>query len=44
MDNWHVLGPRGTGSHDFTAEDVFVPREHTLDIFLPTKQRLPLPQ
>lgn len=33
LDNWRVLGLRGTGSHDFTAEDLFVPREYTLDIF-----------
>ncbi|MBZ4420481.1 acyl-CoA dehydrogenase family protein [Myxococcus sp. RHSTA-1-4] len=33
LDNWHVLGLRGTGSHDFTAEDLFVPQEYTLDIF-----------
>ena len=33
LDTWHVLGLRGTGSNDFTAEDLFVPQEHTLDIF-----------
>ena len=25
MDNWNTLGMRGTGSHDFRADDVFVP-------------------
>jgi alkylation response protein AidB-like acyl-CoA dehydrogenase len=25
LDNWDTLGMRGTGSHDFTATDVFVP-------------------
>ncbi|MCP5113720.1 MAG: hydroxylase, partial [bacterium] len=24
-DTWHALGMRGTGSHDFVAEDVFIP-------------------
>jgi acyl-CoA dehydrogenase len=25
QDNWHTIGMRGTGSHDITLEDVFVP-------------------
>jgi alkylation response protein AidB-like acyl-CoA dehydrogenase len=25
LDTWHTLGMRGTGSHDITLEDVFVP-------------------
>ncbi len=31
LDNWHTTGMRGTGSHDFTITDVFVPdvRVHT---------------
>jgi acyl-CoA dehydrogenase len=27
LDDWHTLGMRGTGSHSFVLEDVFVPTE-----------------
>jgi len=30
LDNWDVLGMRGTGSHDVVIEDVFVPDERVL--------------
>jgi alkylation response protein AidB-like acyl-CoA dehydrogenase len=29
LDTWHVSGLRGTGSCDFTTQDVFVPIEHS---------------
>lgn len=32
IDNWHVMGLRGTGSNDVEAKDAFVPEERTLSI------------
>ncbi|HLX37882.1 MAG TPA: acyl-CoA dehydrogenase family protein, partial [Candidatus Binataceae bacterium] len=29
LDTWHTTGMRGTGSHDFRAQDLFVPEEHS---------------
>jgi alkylation response protein AidB-like acyl-CoA dehydrogenase len=28
LDTWHTTGMRGTGSHDYTVTDVFIPDEH----------------
>jgi alkylation response protein AidB-like acyl-CoA dehydrogenase len=33
FDNWHTGGLRGSGSNDFAFNDLFVPEEHTFDIF-----------
>jgi alkylation response protein AidB-like acyl-CoA dehydrogenase len=30
LDTWHVRGMRGTGTHDFAVNDVFVPVERTV--------------
>ena len=32
IDNWHVMGLRGTGSKDVEANDVFVPEHRTLAV------------
>ena len=32
IDNWHVMGLRGTGSKDVEAKDVFVPEHRTLGV------------
>jgi alkylation response protein AidB-like acyl-CoA dehydrogenase len=30
IDNWHVIGLRGTGSDSYRVEDLFVPQKYTL--------------
>jgi alkylation response protein AidB-like acyl-CoA dehydrogenase len=32
MDDWHVFGLKGSGSSGFALEDVFVPKEWTVDV------------
>ena len=34
LDTWHVFGLRGTGSHDVTVNDLFVPDERTATVSL----------
>jgi indole-3-acetate monooxygenase len=32
LDTWHVAGLNGTGSHDYTVADLFVPEERTFEL------------
>ena len=38
IDNWDVLGLRGTGSKRVVVEDVFVPEHRTIDLDLPARR------
>ena len=42
VDNWSTLGMRGTGSHDFIVEDVFVPAKYTCFLGDPPIEQGPL--
>ncbi|WKB54990.1 acyl-CoA dehydrogenase family protein [Eleftheria terrae] len=37
LDTWHTLGMRGTGSHDVTASDVFVPARRAAPLLPPQR-------
>ena len=41
-DTWYTTGLRGTGSHDYVAENLFVPREHTFSFTEQAQRRGPL--
>jgi alkylation response protein AidB-like acyl-CoA dehydrogenase len=42
IDTWQTTGMRGTGSHDFVAQDVFVPTEESVSFFDPPQCPGPL--
>lgn len=42
LDTWHVLGLRGTGSHDFSVADVFVPESRSSAMGAPPREKGPL--
>jgi len=43
-DTWHVSGLCGTGSHDVSCADVFVPEQRTMSLFNPAARPEPLYQ
>ncbi|MFN0092554.1 MAG: acyl-CoA dehydrogenase family protein [Acidimicrobiales bacterium] len=42
LDTWHTTGLWGTGSHDYTVDDVFVPEADGWDPFGPMHRKEPL--
>ena len=42
LDTWYTTGLAGSGSHDFTAHDLFVPMEHTFSFLEPPRRSEPL--
>jgi indole-3-acetate monooxygenase len=42
IDNWSVMGMRGTGSQDFAIDDVFVPEAHSISLADPSTDPGPL--
>jgi alkylation response protein AidB-like acyl-CoA dehydrogenase len=41
-DTWFSHGLAGSGSHHYSAKDLFVPEEHTLNLFAPSGRDEPL--
>jgi indole-3-acetate monooxygenase len=42
LDTWDTIGLRGTGSHDYVTEDLFVPFEHSFSLFATHRIDAPL--
>lgn len=42
VDTWHSTGLCGSGSHDYAAENLFVPERHTFDMAEPARRPEPL--
>jgi alkylation response protein AidB-like acyl-CoA dehydrogenase len=44
IDTWHTTGLAGSGSNDYTTQDLFVPAERSFSLLEPTRRREPLYQ
>ena len=42
LDTWYTTGLAGSGSHDYTTTDLFVPEERTFSLFDPVRREEPL--
>ena len=42
LDTWHTTGLAGSGSNDYRVDAVFVPEEHSFDVFSTPKRTEPL--
>jgi alkylation response protein AidB-like acyl-CoA dehydrogenase len=42
LDTWYTTGLAGSGSHDYTASDLFVPEERTFSLLDPVRRKEPL--
>jgi alkylation response protein AidB-like acyl-CoA dehydrogenase len=42
LDTWYTTGLAGSGSHDYTVQDLFVPAEHTFSLFDPARRPGPM--
>ena len=40
-DTWHPMGMLGTGSNDFSLEDIFVPEDQTWELWGPAQESSP---
>ena len=44
LDTWYTNGLAGSGSHDYTTKDLFVPAEHSFSLMEPPRRKEPLYQ
>jgi alkylation response protein AidB-like acyl-CoA dehydrogenase len=42
LDTWYTTGLAGSGSHDYTTSELFVPAEHSFSLLDPVRRKEPL--